>query len=135
MEEKSSAMHLHGITLLELLRRPEISYKDLKRFSGMPAYLPEVEEQIEIQVRYQGYIEKQEAQVRQFNQLEKKLLPQDVNYEELKGLSLEAREKLNRLKPHSLGQASRITGVTPADINVLLLFLEHRKGLKGGEPE
>ncbi len=135
MEEKGSAMPLHGITLLELLRRPEISYKDLKRFTGMPAYLPEVEEQIEIQVRYQGYIEKQEAQVRQFNQLEKKRLPQDVDYEELKGLSLEAREKLNRLKPYSLGQASRITGVTPADINVLLLFLEHRKGLKGGGPE
>ncbi len=133
MEERGSAMPLHGITLLELLRRPELSYEDLKRFSGVPAYPPEVEEQIEIQVRYQGYIEKQEAQVRQFNQLEKKLLPRDVDYESLKGLSLEAREKLNRLQPYSLGQASRITGVTPADINVLLLFLEQRRARKEGQ--
>jgi tRNA uridine 5-carboxymethylaminomethyl modification enzyme len=124
MAKRKTPAPAHGITLLELLRRPELSYEDLKVLKEMPAYEQEVEEQIEIQVRYQGYIEKQEAQVRQFNQWEAKMLPTDIDFGAISGLSLEAREKLNLTKPQSLGQASRITGVTPADIQVLLIFLE-----------
>jgi tRNA uridine 5-carboxymethylaminomethyl modification enzyme len=127
LSEKGGLLPLRGITLLELLRRPELSYQELKRFPGMPAYSPEVEEQIEIQVRYQGYIEKQEAQVRQFERLEQRALPQNLDYGSIRGLSLEAREKLTRLQPRSLGQAGRITGVTPADVNVLLLLLEQKR--------
>ena len=140
MAKRNSAMPAHGMTLAELLRRPELSYDDIKRLPGTPAYPPEVEEQIEIQIRYQGYIEKQEAQVRQFNQAEVKALPADIDYETIKGLSKEAREKLSFAKPGSLGQASRITGVTPADIQVLLIYLEQRRrqglippyGVEGG---
>lgn len=122
MTSKKSALPAHGLTLLELLRRPEITYEDMKILPEMPSYPAEVEEQIEIQVRYQGYIDKQEAQVRQFNQMEGKLLPESLNYKEIKGLSLEAREKLEAVKPQSIGQASRITGVSPADIQVLLIY-------------
>ena len=127
MDKRKSPMPQHGITLLELLRRPELSYGDLKVLPEMPSYSQAVEEQIEIQVRYQGYIEKQEAQVRQFVQLEERLLPPDADYGAIKGLSLEAREKLALARPLSLGQASRITGVTPADIQVLLLYMEQRR--------
>ena len=127
MARKDTPAPAHGITLLELLRRPELSYGELKELAEMPAYTREVEEQIEIQVRYQGYIEKQEAQVRQFNQLEEKALPDDADYGAISGLSLEAREKLDQAKPRSLGQAGRITGVTPADVQVLLIWLEQRR--------
>ena len=127
MAEAGSPMPEHGITLLELLRRPELSYTLLKRLPEMPVYPAEVEEQIGIQVRYKGYIEKQEAQVRQFALLEEKRLPADAAYETILGLSLEAREKLARYRPVSLGQASRIIGVSPADIQVLLLYLEQRR--------
>ena len=137
MKAKNNAMPEHGLTLLELLRRPEMSYADLKALPGMPAYPEEVEEQIGIQVRYQGYIEKQEAQVRQFNQMEEKVLPADAEYGALKGLSSEAKEKLDSRRPLSIGQASRIPGVSPSDIQVLLLYLEQRRrsGLpsKGGQ--
>ena len=127
MTRKNTPAPAHGVTLLELLRRPELSYDDLKTLPETPAYPREVEEQIEIQIRYQGYIEKQEAQVRQFNQLEEKVLPSDADYGMIGGLSLEAREKLTLAKPRSLGQASRITGVTPADVQVLLIYLEQRR--------
>jgi tRNA uridine 5-carboxymethylaminomethyl modification enzyme len=127
MAEKNITALTHGVTLLELLKRPELTYDDLKSLSETPVYTPEIEEQIRIQVRYKGYIDKQEAQVRQFNQLEEKALPPDANYSSISGLALEAREKLDMMKPRSIGQASRITGVTPADIQVLLIYLEQRK--------
>ena len=127
MHTKNSAMPEHGITLLDLLRRPEMSYAELKVLPGMPVYPEEVEEQIGIQIRYQGYIEKQEAQVRQFSQMEEKILPADAEYGALKGLSSEAKEKLEQRRPPSLGQASRIPGVSPSDIQVLLLYLEQRR--------
>ena len=123
----NSTAPAHGISLADLLRRPEISYADLHTLPETPAYPPEVQEQIEIQIRYQGYIEKQEAQVKKTNQLENQALPADCDYDAIKGLSLEAREKLNESKPDSIGQASRIPGVSPADVQVLLLFLEQRK--------
>ena len=126
LEEKGSALPTRGISLLELLRRPEISYEDLLRLPETPDYPDEIREQLDIQVRYQGYIEKQELKVQQFNRLEQKKLPADLDYEKISGLSLEAREKLSLRRPEFLGQAQRITGVTPADISVLLIYLEQR---------
>jgi tRNA uridine 5-carboxymethylaminomethyl modification enzyme len=135
MERKRSPMPTHGATLIELLRRPELTYNDMKCLSEMPCFATEVEEQIEIQVKYKGYIDKQIAQVKQYEQLEKKLLPLDADYHSIKGLSLEAREKLAEVIPESLGQASRVPGVTPSDIQVLVLYLEQRSRLRGGANE
>ena len=84
-------------------------------------------EEVEIQVKYEGYIKMQEQQVEKFKKLEEKLLPEDIDYEKLDGISLEARQKLNKFKPRSIGQASRISGVSPADISVLLIYMETRK--------
>jgi tRNA uridine 5-carboxymethylaminomethyl modification enzyme len=131
LSRHNSTVPKHGITLAELLRRPELSYEDLKALPQMPRYAADVEEQLEIQIKYEGYIKKQISQVQQFNKLEKKMLPQDMDYMQLKGLSMEAREKLNQHRPQSIGQASRITGVTPADITVLLIYLEHSQGYDG----
>ena len=133
LTEKKSAVPAHGISLLELLRRPELTYEDLLRLPETPDYPEEIKEQLDIQVRYQGYIEKQEAQVRQFIRLEQKPLPDDLDYEAISGLSLEAREKLSQRRPESIGQAQRITGVTPADISVLLIYLGQKGEGKDGE--
>ena len=113
------------VTLERLLKRPEIDYEKLKE---LPLEFPdldrEVEKQVEIQIKYAGYIEKQQAQVEKFLRMEKRLIPQDVDYESVPGLRKEAREKLKKLKPRSLGQAGRISGVTPADLSLLLLYME-----------
>ncbi len=115
----------------ELLKRTEIKYEDLKEIDPqMPNLTKEVAEEVEIQVKYEGYIKLQESQVEKFKKLEQKRLPQEINYEEIKGLRLEARQKLNKIKPTSVGQASRISGVSPADISVLLIYLEQNKGKK-----
>ena len=98
-----------------------------------PALTSAEQEQVEIQVKYEGYINRQMIQIAQFKKLEKKMLPQDINYDEIKGLALEARQKLNKQKPESIGQASRISGVSPADISVLLVWLAMHK--KGGSNE
>ena len=87
-------------------------------------------DQIDIQIKYEGYIKLQLAQVERFKKLENKLLPRDIDYEKLKGISLEAKQKLDKFKPTSIGQASRISGVSPADITVLLIYLEQYKGGK-----
>ena len=84
-------------------------------------------EEVEIQVKYEGYIKLQEAQVEKFKKLEEKILPEDMDYETIKGISLEGRQKLNKFKPHSIGQASRISGVSPADVSVLLITLQQLK--------
>ena len=84
-------------------------------------------EEVEIQVKYEGYIKLQEAQVDKFKKLENKKIPQDIIYSEIKGLRLEARQKLDKIKPLSIGQASRISGVSPADVNVLLIYIEQKK--------
>ncbi len=89
--------------------------------------LAEITEQIEIAVKYEGYIERQLKQVKQFDKLENKILPEDINYQELDNLRQEAREKLNKVKPRSVGQASRIAGVSPADIQVLMIYLEKNR--------
>ena len=116
-----------GIKLSELLKRSELCYEDLKEIDDDREKLEDqVKKEVEILIKYEGYIKMQDAQVQKFKKLERKILPEDIDYNELKGLSLEARQKLNKLKPNSIGQASRISGVSPADISVLLIYLEQK---------
>ena len=115
-----------GSTLAELLKRTEITYDSLGIIDNeRPELGEQVKEEVEIQVKYDGYIKMQEAQVEKFKKMERKLLPENLDYSTIKGISLEARQKLNKHKPHSIGQASRISGVSPADISVLLVFLRN----------
>ena len=117
-----------GTKMAELLKRTELDYDKLAEIDEERLELSlQEKEEVEIQIKYEGYIKMQEAQVEKFKKLETKLLPEDMNYEEIKGLSLEARQKLNKFKPHSIGQASRISGVSPADISVLLIYLQVNK--------
>jgi len=117
-----------GVKLAELLRRTEIKYEDLKEIDEQRESLPkEVAEEVEIEIKYKGYIKLQQQQVEKFKKLERKLLPQNIDYADIKGLRLEARQKLNKIRPNSVGQASRISGVSPADISVLLIYLEQQK--------
>lgn len=116
-----------GVKLIDLLRRPQLNYECLKDIdTTRPELDPNIFEQVEIEVKYAGYIEKQLRQVEQMKRLEKKLLPKDFDYKELLGLRLEAQEKLNKIKPLNIGQASRISGVSPADVSVLLIWLSQR---------
>ena len=116
------------ISLYELIRRPELSYDILKGIDKDRLELPrEIRLQVETQIKYEGYIKKQMAQIEQFKKLEGKLLSPDIDYSNVGGLSNEAKQKLNKMKPDSVGQASRISGVSPADINVLLIYLEQKK--------
>ena len=117
-----------GTKISELLKRSELTYENLKRFDkNRPELDKQVTDEVEIMVKYEGYINMQLKQVEGFKKLERKLLPDDINYEDVKGIRLEARQKLNKFKPYSIGQASRISGVSPADISVLLIYLEQYK--------
>lgn len=117
-----------GMTLSELIRRPELNYDLLEPLDpGRPKLHPEIKEQVNINIKYDGYITRQMKQVEEFKRLEKKKLSSELDYEKISGLRLEARQKLNKLKPVSIGQASRIQGVSPADISVLLVYLESIK--------
>ena len=117
-----------GTKMSELLKRTELNYEKLAKIdTERPELSQQEQEEVEIQVKYEGYIKMQEAQVEKFKKLETKLLPEDINYEEINGLSLEARQKLNKFKPRSIGQASRISGISPADISVLLIYLQVRR--------
>ncbi|MHB8171698.1 MAG: tRNA uridine-5-carboxymethylaminomethyl(34) synthesis enzyme MnmG [Thermincolia bacterium] len=128
LREIGSAELRSGINQLELLRRPEIEYHHLALLTGFAADIPEeVAEQVQIQVKYEGYISKQLAQVEKFDKLEHRRIPTDINYDDISGLSTEARQKLNNMRPFSIGQASRISGVSPADISILLVYLEQRR--------
>ena len=123
----------NGITLCELIRRPELDYDKLAPIDEMRPELPaEVREQVNILIKYDGYISRQIKQVEHFKKLEKKLLPTDFDYNNISGLRIEAQQKLNNLQPLNIGQASRISGVSPADISVLLVYLEQ---LKYSNPE
>ncbi len=114
--------------LADLLRRPQVTYEDLLPFDESRPELPsEVTAEVEIQVKYAGYLARQEKQVSQFKQAEAKALPVDIDYESIAGLRIEARQKLSQIRPMSVGQASRISGVSPADIAVLLIYLEQQK--------
>lgn len=114
-----------GCKMIELLKRPQVTYKDLESMdTERPDYPPEVFEQVEISVKYEGYIARQEQQIREMRRIERKKIPADLDYTSLKGLRLEAVEKLSRIRPENLGQASRISGVNPADIAALNIILE-----------
>jgi NAD/FAD-utilizing enzyme apparently involved in cell division len=124
----SSSEIEHGLPIGELLRRPEIKYLQTEVFDPeRPALHWSVVEQVEVQIKYEGYIKKQLLQVEQFKKLEHKLIPQALDYAKIGGLRIEAAEKLQEIKPLSIGQASRISGVSPADISVLLIALEQRR--------
>ena len=124
LELKGTTKVETGVCMADLIKRTEIKYVDLITVDKERPELTSAErEEVEIQIKYDGYIKRQMHQIEQFKKLEKKMLPTDINYEEIKGLSLEARQKLNKQKPESIGQASRISGVSPADISVLLVYL------------
>ncbi len=115
-------------SLEELIRRPELGYDSVKELDPeRPELRRDIIEQVEIEIKYSGYIKKQNIQISQFKKLEKRYLEKDLNYEEVQGLRNEAREKLTKIRPESIGQAARITGVSPADINVLLIYLERKR--------
>ena len=114
-----------GVSLSDLMKRPELSYELLSELDRNRPPLPEdVKEQVNIQIKYEGYIERQEKQVERFKKLERKNIPSGINYDDVSSLRLEARQKLSQLRPLNIGQASRISGVSPADISVLLVYLE-----------
>lgn len=128
LSELGSAELRTGMNLYDLLRRTELTYGLLQSKFEMPDVPPAVKEQIEIVVKYEGYIKKQIDQVERAQKLETKLLPDEIDYMQIQGLSLEARQKLTKIKPRSIGQAGRISGVSPADVSILMIFLEqHRR--------
>ena len=129
LEEKGTAPVANSARLADLIRRPQISYADLTLFdTERPDLSPAVTEEVEIQLKYAGYLARQEKQVAEFQKEESRLLPEDADYTAIPGLRLEAQEKLSAIRPMSIGQAGRISGVSPADIAVLLIWLEQRKG-------
>ena len=128
LEENNSSQIKAGVKLADLLKRTELSYEKLSEIDPERPELSKAEAQeVEIQVKYEGYIKMQEEQVKKFKKLEDKKLSEDINYDDIKGLRIEARQKLNKVKPLSIGQASRISGVSPADVSVLLIYLEQQK--------
>ena len=128
LTEKGTAPISTGFSLAELLRRPQIGYGDLAPFDAARPALPrEVSQQVEIRLKYDGYIKRQLRQVEEFARMEAKKLPPDLDYRAITGLRLEAREKLEKIRPENFGQASRISGVSPADISVLMIWMEGRR--------
>lgn len=127
--QKYNSTPIHtGIRLSELMKRPELDYQKLAVLDTERPELPfAIQEQVNIQIKYEGYIKQQLKQVEQFQKMEKKLLPEDLDYSTIKGLRIEAQQKLNAIRPVSLGHASRITGVSPADLSVLLIYMEQQK--------
>ena len=131
LESQGSTLLKSGTTIAELIRRPELNYKVLAPIDKERPELPEdVCEQVEINIKYDGYIRRQMKQVEQFKKLEQKKFPEDIDYEDVGSLRIEARQKLEAYRPVSIGQASRISGVSPADISVLLVYLESNAGHK-----
>lgn len=126
LESIGSAPIQDGSNLLTILRRPEVTYSHIASISPSEVELDEeMQEQVEIQIKYAGYIEKQLIHVERLQKMEKKKIPENINYDDIQGLAIEARQKLSKIRPISIGQASRISGVTPADISILLVYLEH----------
>lgn len=131
LEEKGSTPVKSGISLLELLKRPKITYDDAAVIDDVrPKLSAHQKTMMEVQIKYEGYIIKQQQQIEKFKKLEHKKLPSDLDYFSIEGLRIEARQKLDALRPVSVGQASRISGVSPADINVLLIWLEKMRRQK-----
>ena len=132
LETYSSTKLVSGVTLAELIRRPELNYEVLSPIDEKRPHLSdEVKEEVNIILKYEGYIKRQQKQVEQFHKLEKKRIPADLDYNNIKSLRLEAIQKLSNIRPESVGQAARISGVSPSDISVLLIYLEQnsRKGV------
>ena len=128
LSEKGTAPVNSGVSLADLVRRPQVSYKDVSPFDPQrPQLHSAVQAQVEIRLKYEGYIKRQLKQVEEFTRLENRALPLDLDYDGIGGLRLEAREKLKKIRPASFGQASRISGVSPADISVLMIYMEGRK--------
>jgi len=124
LDKHNSSRIMSGIKLYDLLKRPEITYGMLREIDDeMPDLPASVTEEVSILIKYEGYIAKQMQQIEQFKKMEEKLIPEDINYDEINGLRIEARQKLSKFRPRSLGQASRISGVSPADISVLVIYL------------
>ena len=131
LEELGSTTLKSSAKMTELIRRPELTYMDLAPIDPeRPEYDLDVQEQVNINIKYEGYINRQLSQVKQFKKMEKKRIPEDIDYEDVGSLRIEAKQKLSKIRPSSIGQASRISGVSPADISVLLIYLEqmhHRR--------
>ena len=127
--EKGTVPLKTGVRMSDLIRRPQMDYLSLAPFDKDRPTLPlEITERVETEIKYSGYIERQAAQVKELERLESRVLPENLDYDEIKGLRLEAIEKLKKVKPQNIGQASRISGVSPADVTVLLIYLEKLKG-------
>lgn len=125
LKDYGSTALTSGTTLSDLIRRPELSYEKLALIDENRPELPaDVQEQVDINIKYDGYIKRQMRQVEQFKKMENKKIPDDINYDEIKSLRIEAKQKLNQIRPSSIGQASRISGVSPADVSVLLVYLK-----------
>ena len=129
LEKHGSTPLKSGTTLGELIRRPELSYEELAEIDeNRPELRADVQEQVNIEIKYEGYSQRQKRQVEQFKKLETKKIPKDIDYDDVYSLRLEAKQKLKEYEPTSIGQASRISGVSPADISVLLVYLESHRG-------
>ncbi len=128
LEARGTAAMTSGMSLADLIRRPQISYNDLKDFDASRTGLSRaVVNQVEIRLKYDGYIKRQLKQVDEFAKMEHRRIPADIDYDDIVGLRLEAREKLKKIRPENFGRASRISGVSPADITVLMIYTESRK--------
>ena len=128
LTERGTTPVTDGAPLIALLRRPEVHYTDLRRFDpDMPDLSDEIAEQVEISVKYEGYIQRQDQDVKELRRLEQRSLPEDIDYHAIQGLRLEAREKLSAVRPLNLGQAGRISGVSPADVAALMIYLERNE--------
>ena len=134
MQQKMAALKTGELrtvtTLFDLLRRPEVNYAAVREVFGLPKISPAAEQQIDTAITYEGYIRKQQEQVDHMEKLEMKLLPEDIDYQQVPSLRDEAREKLSKIRPRSVGQAGRISGVSPADVSVLLVYLEQQRRQK-----
>lgn len=129
LTEKGTSPLSTGCKMADLIRRPQINYNDIAQYDpDRPELSDEVCEQVELQIKYEGYISKQLEQIEQMRKLEEKILPENMDYSLIYGLRLEAIEKLNKIQPHSIGQASRISGVSPADVSMLVVWLQKKKG-------
>ena len=134
LKKRGTSAIKSGMSLYELLKRPELTYRDMEYLGGQGEELMRQDkEQVEVTIKYEGYIEKQQRQAQQFKKMESKRIPIDIEYSRISGMRLEARQKLNHVKPESIGQASRISGVSPADISVLMVYLEKMK--RGGDKD
>lgn len=134
LKSKGSSQLTQSTPLADLLKRPEITYEDIKKIkSDFPPLPEEVTEQVEIQIKYEGYIRRQREQVERFKRLEDKKIPEWISYDDIKSISTEAKQKLGKLRPSSVGQASRVSGVSPADISTLLVYIEQTRRRRSQE--